>query len=38
MMKKAWQEKNFSVLAAVTATAATGNDCTALCKIGAGAV
>ena len=23
MMKKAWQEKNFSVLAAVTATAAT---------------
>ena len=31
MMKKAWQEKNFSVLAAVTATAATAAMIALLC-------
>ena len=31
MMKKAWQEKNFSVLAAVTATTATAAMIALLC-------
>lgn len=31
MMKKAWQEKNFSVLSAVTATAATAAMIALIC-------